>query len=85
VFLWLGSTLFRGTREESLDNLKSWAALMQPDDILFAGADGHNAREYHDKIWDAYHSDEALWQQFWDNGFVGANAVVGEEWFRSAD
>ena len=85
AFIWLGSTLFRGTREEALTTLQSWSEVMQPDDIMLVGADGHTAPEYHDKIWQSYHADEARWQQLWDNGFVVANDVIGEEWFHSAD
>lgn len=85
LFLWLGSSLFRGSREEALAHLQSWAALMGPDDILFAGHDGHLPPLHHDKIWAAYHADEAMWQRLWDNGFQCANEIVGEPWFRSAD
>lgn len=85
VFLWLGSTLFRGTRDEALNSLKSWTKILRPDDIMLIGADGHTAPEYYDKIWESYHADEAEWQALWDNGFEIANEVLGETWFRSAD
>lgn len=85
MFLWLGSTLFRGTRDEALASLKSWTGILRPDDVMLVGADGHSAPKYHDKIWESYHADEDAWQALWDNGFQIANRVVGETWFRSAD
>lgn len=85
AFLSFGSSFFRGTLEEALATLRSWKELMQPGDIMIVGADGHCTPEYHEKIWQMYHADEAGWQQLWDNGFSVANDVLGEEWFHSAD
>lgn len=85
MFLWLGSTLFRGTRDEALTSLKSWTEILRWDDVMLVGADGHTAPKYYDKIWDSYHTDENAWQALWDNGFEIANKVVGETWFRSDD
>ena len=50
VFLWLGSVLFRGAPEDALATLQSWAAILSPEAMTFAGVDGHQALEYHDKI-----------------------------------
>jgi uncharacterized SAM-dependent methyltransferase len=87
VFLWLGSTLFRISWEESLATLKSWRALMGPNDLILAGVDGHDVAvpSQREKVWESYHAEEDTWWQFWVNGFAMVNKVVGEEWFRSED
>lgn len=85
VLICLGSSFLRGTREEALATLRSWAELLRPEDLMIIGADGHLAPEYYDKIWKMYHSDDAGWQQLWDNAFAVINDLVGEKWFHSAD
>ncbi|KAI0150760.1 histidine-specific methyltransferase [Xylariaceae sp. FL1272] len=85
AFLWLGSVLLRGSKDEALATLRAWAAIMGPEDIMLVGADGHAGPEHHTKVWNMYHDDAAGWQQLWENGFTVANAVVGESWFDSVD
>lgn len=85
AFLSFGSSFFRGSFEEALATLRSWKELMRSGDLIIVGADGHCAPEYHEKIWQMYHTDEAGWQQLWDNGFSVANDVLGEEWFHCTD
>lgn len=85
LFLSLGSVLCNDPWFEALSHLRSWARLMQPEDYLLIGMDGHLAPQDGQKIWDAYHSCDDLYKQFFLNGFRFSNELLEEEWFREED
>jgi EasF-like predicted methyltransferase len=85
LFLSLGSVLCNDPWPEALAHLKFWADALRPNDLLLIGMDGHILPGNRDKIWDAYHSCDDLYHQFFLNGFKHANRLAGEEWFREED
>ncbi|KAG8671319.1 hypothetical protein FPOAC2_04651 [Fusarium poae] len=85
LFLSLGSVLCNDPWPEALAHLKFWADALRPNDLLLIGMDGHILPGNRDKIWDAYHSCDDLYRQFFLNGFKHANRLAGEEWFREED
>ncbi|OLN86271.1 Ergothioneine biosynthesis protein 1-like protein 2 [Colletotrichum chlorophyti] len=83
VFLSLGSVLFNDPWEKAVASLREWAALMRQDDLILAGMDGHDVTSM--KVWDAYHSHPALFEDFFRNGLDHANALLGEDVFKLRD
>ena len=58
---------------------------MRLGDRLLVGMDAHMAEDQRDKLWDAYHAREDLYENFFFNGFGHANRLMGREWFRPED
>lgn len=85
MLLSLGSVLCNDPWPEALSHLKYWANALRADDFMFVGMDAHLLPNDEKKIWDAYHSCDHLYKEFFLNGFAHANSLVGEEWFREED
>ncbi|ROT36575.1 hypothetical protein SODALDRAFT_315560 [Sodiomyces alkalinus F11] len=85
LFLSLGSVLFNDSWDTAVANLKRWASLMRPQDLILAGMDGHTIQNHREKIWAAYHAHPDLYAKFWSNGFAYANELLGEEYLRDED
>ncbi|KAL0941849.1 uncharacterized protein CTRU02_204612 [Colletotrichum truncatum] len=83
MFLSLGSVLFNDPWHKAVDSLREWAALMRRDDLILAGMDGHDVTSA--KVWDAYHTHPALFQDFFCNGLEHANGLLGERVFKAED
>jgi EasF-like predicted methyltransferase len=85
LFLSLGSVLCNDDWPKAITHLKFWADELRPGDFLLVGMDGHVLPNNRKKIWDAYHSCDELYKQFFLSGFQEANRLVGEEWFKQDD
>lgn len=85
LFLSLGSVLCNDPWYVALTHLRGWVNKMRPDDYLLVGMDGHMAGVDSEKIWKAYHSCDDLYREFFLNGFLFANRLLGEEAFREED
>ncbi|KAL2756034.1 hypothetical protein ACRALDRAFT_2027670 [Sodiomyces alcalophilus JCM 7366] len=85
LFLSLGSVLFNDSWDTAVANLKRWANLMRPQDLILAGMDGHMFENHREKIWAAYHAHPDMYDEFWANGFAHANALLGAEYLRTED
>lgn len=85
LFLSLGSVLCNDPWGLAIDHLKHWAGVLRSDDLLLVGMDGHLEKDHKQKIWDAYHTSNDLYREFFVQGFNHANKLVGKEWFHEAD
>lgn len=85
LFLSLGSVLCNDPWVTAIDHLKSWNAVMRPDDLLLIGMDGHTAKDQKIKLWNAYHSRDDLYRRFFLNGFNHANGLLGGKVFQEED
>ncbi|KAH7019401.1 hypothetical protein EDB80DRAFT_759657 [Ilyonectria destructans] len=63
LFLSLGSVLCNDPRPEALSHLKFWANSLRTD-FLLIGMDGRLLPNNREKIWNAYHSSDDLYQFF---------------------
>ncbi|OBR02111.1 Duf323 domain-containing protein [Colletotrichum higginsianum IMI 349063] len=74
VFLSLGSVLFNDPWQKAVGSLR---------DLILAGMDGHDVHS--SKVWAAYHSRPDLFEEFFHNGFLHANKLLGEDVFHPGD
>lgn len=85
LFLSLGSVLCNDEWDHAVKKLAKWSEVLRPDDLMLVGMDGHLLPKDKDKIWAAYHSDEPLFREFFENGLRHANRLAGEDIFQTQD
>jgi uncharacterized SAM-dependent methyltransferase len=76
-FLSLGSILGNDFPEPAIQHLTRWSSLLGADDRMLIGMD---ATDDPGIIWDSYHDDQGLFEQFMRGGLEHSNRVVGEDW-----
>ena len=79
VILSMGSSLGNFSRPEAAEFLSAFAKLMAPSDMMVVGLDGCKDPE---KVYRAYNDTEGVTHQFYKNGLVHANEVLGYEAFK---
>jgi EasF-like predicted methyltransferase len=75
----LGSSLGNFNRPDAAAFLNRFARLLGPSDALIIGLDGCTDR---DRIFKAYNDSKGITHEFYRNGLVHANAVLGQEAFK---
>lgn len=75
----LGSSLGNFSRPDAAVFLNQFARLLGPSDSLIVGLDGCTER---DRIYKAYNDSKGTTHQFYRNGLLHANTVLGYEAFK---
>ncbi|KAJ5328675.1 Methyltransferase domain of unknown function DUF2260 [Penicillium brevicompactum] len=75
----MGSSIGNFERASAAEFLGGFSKLLAPSDFLLIGLD---ACKNHDKVFRAYNDSEGVTRQFYENGLVHANQVLGFEAFK---
>ncbi|OQE27226.1 hypothetical protein PENSTE_c004G01583 [Penicillium steckii] len=79
VVLSMGSSLGNFPREAAAEFLGNWSKILKPSDFLLIGLDACKNPE---RVYKAYNDSEGITRQFYENGLVHANAVMGYQAFK---
>ncbi|KAB8074790.1 hypothetical protein BDV29DRAFT_173092 [Aspergillus leporis] len=79
AILSMGSSLGNFDRPAAASFLSRYAKLLGPSDLMIIGLDGCKDS---DKVYRAYNDSKGITQQFYENGLVHANTVLGYEAFK---
>ena len=79
VIMSMGSSLGNFSRPEAAGFVGRFVDLMGPSDLMVVGLDGCKDPE---KVYRAYNDSEGVTHQFYENGLVHANEVLGYEAFK---
>ena len=79
VIMSMGSSLGNFSRSEAAEFVGGFVKLMDPSDLMIVGLDGCKDPE---KVYRAYNDSEGVTRQFYENGLVHANEVLGYEAFK---
>ncbi|RAH79500.1 hypothetical protein BO86DRAFT_152732 [Aspergillus japonicus CBS 114.51] len=82
VIMSMGSSIGNFDRPSAASFLGQFARLLGPDDLMIIGLD---ACSDPDKVFRAYNDSKGITRQFYENGLVHANAVLGYEAFKLED
>lgn len=76
--LWLGSSIGNLSRSESADFLRNFTAALEPSDAMLVAVDGCKNSE---RVYHAYNDREGITHQFYANGLLNANRILGRDVF----
>lgn len=82
VVLSMGSSLGNFDRTAAADFLGGFSKALGPSDFLLIGLDACKTPE---KVYRAYNDSQGVTQQFYENGLVHANSVLGFEAFKAKE
>lgn len=82
TILSLGSSIGNFTRQEAVDFVGQFAAILQPNDSFVIGLD---ACQDPDKVYHAYNDRDGITHRFTMNGLHHANRLLGRESFATDD
>lgn len=80
--LWMGSSIGNLGRTEAADFLKGFTGILEDKDSMLIGID---ACQHKDKVYHAYNDKEGTTLEFYYNGLINANKLLGKEVFSRAD
>ena len=80
--LWMGSSIGNLSRTEAAGFLKGFTEILGDKDSMLIGID---ACQDKDKVYRAYNDKEGTTLEFYYNGLINANKLLGKEVFRRAD
>ncbi len=80
--LWMGSSIGNLNRTEAADFLKGFLGILGDNDSMLIGID---ACQDKDKVYRAYNDKESKTLEFYYNGLINANKLLGKEIFSKAD
>ena len=78
----MGSSLGNFSRSEAAEFLSSFAKVLGPSDLMIIGLDACKNSE---KVFKAYNDSKGVTRQFYENGLLHANKVLGFEAFKTGD
>ena len=78
--LWMGSSIGNLDRTEAADFLLNFTSILGPHDSLLIGID---ACQDQDKVYHAYNDNVGKTREFYLNGLVHANEILGQEVFKA--
>lgn len=70
----MGSSIGNFTREEAVQFLKGFTEILRPSDSMLIGID---SCKFHDKVFKAYNDSKGITKDFYMNGLLHANKVLG--------
>ena len=79
LILSLGSSIGNFSRSDAASVLKRFSVVLGPDSKMLIGLD---ACQYSDRVYHGYNDREGKTREFYLNGLVHANMVIGKEAFR---
>ncbi|KAK1142722.1 hypothetical protein N8T08_007353 [Aspergillus melleus] len=79
AILSMGSSMGNFDRLEAAQFLSQFAKILGPSDAMLIGLDGCKNP---DKVFKAYNDSQGITQQFYENGLIHANRVLGHEAFK---
>ena len=82
IILSLGSSVGNFSRSEAASFLQSFSVALGPESKMLIGLD---ACQDQNKVYHGYNDGEGKTREFYLNGLVHANAVIGKEAFRRED
>lgn len=80
VVLSMGSSIGNFSRADAAEFLKGFSKVLKPGDFFLIGLDGCKDPE---RVFKAYNDSEGVTRQFYENGLVHANRILGFEAFKS--
>ncbi|KAJ5561057.1 Methyltransferase domain of unknown function DUF2260 [Penicillium sp. DV-2018c] len=80
VVMSMGSSIGNFDRTGAAEFLRGFSRLLSPSDFLLIGLDACKNSE---KVFKAYNDSKGITRQFYENGLVHANAVLGFEAFKA--
>lgn len=78
----MGSSIGNLGRTEAADFLKGFTGILEDKDSMLIGID---ACQHKDKVYHAYNDKEGTTLEFYYNGLINANKLLGKEVFSRAD
>lgn len=75
----MGSSIGNFSRPDAAQFLSQFAKILGPSDGLLIGVDGCKDP---DKVFKAYNDSKGITKQFYENGLIHANRVLGHEAFK---
>lgn len=82
IILFLGSSLGNFPRSEAASFLRNFSAVLEPESQMLIGLD---ACQENDRVYHAYNDRQGTTHEFYRNGLVHANRVIGKEAFKLQD
>ena len=82
VILSMGSSIGNFERSAAASFLRNFSQVLKPTDLVLVGVDGCLERN---KVFQAYNDHQGLTHEFYRNGVVHANRLLGYELFKSED
>ncbi|CAG8922471.1 unnamed protein product [Penicillium salamii] len=82
VVMSMGSSIGNFDRGSAAEFLGGFSKLLAPSDFMLIGLDGCKDQE---KVFRAYNDSEGVTRQFYENGLVHANTVLGFEAFKASE
>ena len=81
-YITLGSIFGNDEFGAAVDRLAEWRSIMRNEDRMLLGVD---ALDKATAVWDSYHDDANVFEQFMRNGLRHSNLVLGHVWYRDDD